>query len=370
MRRLLTMLFVLAMVTQAGAWGEEGHRGIAEAVQSHLDTSTAKAIAKIVGTGDALPPGTLARLSEWPDQIRALTKNPHATIPGFSPAEMDEARQFVAAHPDNTNWHFVDLPPGAAHYPDLGHPDPGDPALPFTNTTDIVHMIHHSLDILEASTTSPEFTKLQALRWLLHLSEDIHQPLHVASGYYSTAAETLSHPTMLTDPAEVTKQHGKNDRGGNVLLYLTDPSCPTKPTHENLHAIWDDCLVDVVGGAKGCVSKTTDQTVARIADHLKTRMAEPASQALRSHGDYHQWPEQWATDSLHVAAGVFPSQLDSGCVIVDPKRPHPPIHVQSRIVAPATKHDYLVTHKAETDRQLTKAAVRLADLLNHLQWGP
>ncbi len=366
---LFALVWMIATASQAGAWGGDGHRGIAEAVQSHLETSTAKAIAKIMGTGDILPPGALAHLSEWPDQIRVLTKNPHTSIAGFSPAEMNEARQFVAAHPDNTSWHFVDLPPGSGHYPDLAHPDPTDPALPFTTTTDIVHMIHRSMDILEANTESSDFTKLQALRWLLHLSEDIHQPLHVASGYYPTAADTLSHPTMLTDPVEVTKQHGKNDRGGNVLLFLTDPACPTKPTHENLHAIWDDCLVDVVGGAKGCVSKTTDQTVARIADHLKTRMVAPAAQALRSHGDYHRWPEQWATDSLHVAAGVFPSELASGCVILDHKRPHPPVHVQSRIVAPATKHEYLRKHKADAEVQLTKAAVRLADLLNQLQWG-
>lgn len=181
MRILFMLVWIIGTASQAGAWGADGQRGIAEAAQGHLDTSTAKAIAKIAGTGNTLPIGTLARLSEWPDQIRALTKNPHATIPGFSPAEMEEARQFVAAHPDNTNWHFVDLPPGAAHYPDLPHPDPTDPALPFTTTTDIVNMIHRSMDILETSTASPEFTKLQALRWLLHLSEDIHQTLHVAS---------------------------------------------------------------------------------------------------------------------------------------------------------------------------------------------
>lgn len=130
MRRFLTVLFVIATATQAGAWGEEGHRGIAEAVHSRLETSTAKASATIVGTGDTLLPGTLARLSEWPDQIRALTKNPHATIAGFSPAEMEDARQLVAAHPDNTNWHSVDLPRGATHHPDVARPDPADPALP------------------------------------------------------------------------------------------------------------------------------------------------------------------------------------------------------------------------------------------------
>jgi len=369
MRLIVTLLCVIATASQVYAWGEEGHRGIAEAVQGHLSAATATSIAKIVGTPGDLPPGALARLSLWPDQIRSLTKNPHAAILGFSPAEMDEARQFVAAHPDNTSWHFVDLPPGSAHYPDLSHPDPEDSVLPFTTSTDVVHMIHQSVDILEGRIESPTFTKLQALRWLLHLSEDIHQPLHVASGYYSTAANTLSHPHMLTDPSDVTAQHGKNDRGGNVLLFLAAPACPTKPTHENLHAIWDDCLVDLVGGAKGCVSKTTDKTIARVADHLKARMEDPASQAFRTQGDYHRWPEQWATDSVHVAAaGLFPSELDSGCVILDSKRPHPPLHVQSRIVAPATKRDYLQEHKVDADIQLTKAAIRLADLLNHIRW--
>lgn len=81
---LFALLYVIVTTSEVGAWGEEGHRGIAEAVQGHLTASTAKSIAKIVGTGKDLPLGTLARLSVWPDQIRALTKNPHATIPGFS----------------------------------------------------------------------------------------------------------------------------------------------------------------------------------------------------------------------------------------------------------------------------------------------
>ncbi len=220
---LFALLYVIVTTSEVGAWGEEGHRGIAEAVQGHLTASTAKSIAKIVETGNDLPPGTLARLSVWPDQIRALTKSPHATIPGFSPAEMEEARRFVAAHPDNTNWHFVDLPPGAAHYPDLAHPDPADPALPFTSTTDVVHMIHQSVDILEGRTESATFTKLQALSWLLHLSEDIHQPLHVASGYYSTAADTLSHPTMLTDPPRSPNNMARTIAEGMYCCFSRTP---------------------------------------------------------------------------------------------------------------------------------------------------
>ncbi len=66
--------------------------------------------------------------------------------------------------------------------------------------------------------------------------------------------------TMLID-RPTSRTTGKNYRGGNVLLFLPDPSYPTKPTHENLHAIWDGCLVAATGVAKGCVSKATHSTM-------------------------------------------------------------------------------------------------------------
>jgi hypothetical protein len=58
MRIPLTILFTLLMVSRAFAWGEQGHRGIAEAVHTQLDPATVKAISKITGTGDTLPLAT------------------------------------------------------------------------------------------------------------------------------------------------------------------------------------------------------------------------------------------------------------------------------------------------------------------------
>lgn len=63
MNIIFALLCLVATASQAGAWGEDGHRGIAEAVQDHLQASTVNAIAKIVGAGNDLPPGTLARLA-------------------------------------------------------------------------------------------------------------------------------------------------------------------------------------------------------------------------------------------------------------------------------------------------------------------
>jgi hypothetical protein len=67
------------------AWGDLGHKAISDAVQANLEPATVKAIAKIIGSGDELPVGTLARLSLWPDQIRAFNRNPNARLSGFSP---------------------------------------------------------------------------------------------------------------------------------------------------------------------------------------------------------------------------------------------------------------------------------------------
>ena len=61
--------------------------------------------------------------------------------------------------------------------------------------------------------------------------------------------------------------------------------------------MWDDCLVDFVAGPARCVTHTTDQQVDRLAAWLMKQMRRQDSHAYRSTGDFHQWPEEWATDS-------------------------------------------------------------------------
>ena len=353
----------------AFAWGELGHRAISAAAEAQLEPTTIKALARIVGSGDELPVGSLERLSLWPDQIKPLAKNHDAMIPGFSSGDLGEARSFIKAHPDNPEWHYVDLPLGSMSYPDTSDSDAHGAVLPFTRPHDIVHMIQRCIDVLETERESPEFTKLQALRWLLHLVEDIHQPLHVASGYYNTAAPALAHPQRVDDPAAVSRQHAKNDRGGNLLLFLEHPRCPTLNTPENLHSVWDYCLVEVVNGAQVCVTPVTEQDPRHLAEILKADMRSAQSDGYRTTGDIHRWAEQWATDTLQVARRhVLNVELADGCLIQSEQTPHEPLHVQSRIAKPTSKKQYLDSHKDIARVQLTKAAVRLADLLNHIPW--
>ena len=52
------------------------------------------------------------------------------------------------------------------------------------------------------------------MRVLVHMVGDVHQPLHVAYGYYDVT--DLVHPKLITNPALAV---GKpNDRGGNPLF--------------------------------------------------------------------------------------------------------------------------------------------------------
>jgi hypothetical protein len=179
----------------------------------------------------------------------------------------------------------------------------------------------------------------------------------------------MTTPKRIDDPAAVTELQAKNDRGGNVLLFLKHPQCPTVRTRENLHSAWDDCLVDVVNGAKGCVSPTKPQDVTHLAELLKAEMRSSTSDGYKAGGDIHHWVEQWATDALQVArTQVFNIELAEGCVIHSDKAPHDPLHVQSRIVTPSSKKQSLKSHRDAAKVQLTKAAVRLADLLNNIAW--
>ncbi|WP_447601117.1 hypothetical protein [Nitrospira sp. Nam80] len=106
-----------------------------------------------------------------------------------------------------------------------------------------------------------------------------------------------------------------------------------------------------------------------LAELVKAEMRSSTSESYKASGDLHHWPEQWATDSLYVArTRVFNIELADGCIIRSEKAPHDPLHVKSRIVTPASKTRYLQSHKEDAKIQLTTAAVRLTDLLNHIAW--
>ena len=120
------------------------------------------------------------------------------------------------------------------------------------------------------------FTKAQALRILVHLVADVHQPLHTISGYFDCSDATR--PKLISNPA--IGQKLPHDRGGNQLFY-------TKTLE--LHALWDTKLVNKLAHAKE-------------PGPLAALLTKGASSTLyRTAGDYHEWPARWVTDSATEA---------------------------------------------------------------------
>jgi hypothetical protein len=204
----------------------------------------------------------------------------------------------------------------------------------FKSVNDVVHAIKRCVAVLETPETRPDdFTKSQALRLLVHLVGDIHQPLHCGTGFYDLS--DLSHPVLITDPRLC---RGKpNDRGGNDLFFGTDPN-------QELHALWDDSLVFAIRNSANYRS---------LANWLdSTQSVSPTT------GDYNNWPEQWAIDSVQQARKAYQGITLRSASIEDR-------HLRIVIQLPA---DYIEKNQPAAAAQLASAGVHLAQLLNAMQW--
>src|SRR5262249_7816383 len=163
--------FVLALSQQALAWGSLGHQAIADAAQRALNPAARAGLARVFGQGDAIAPGTLARAATWPDEIRVVNAG-DPPPPWWDPADTRAAEQFNADHKGNAAWHFVNLPLGARAYPDTTAAD--DPLRAFVRDDDIVHVLRLCIRIVESPNPRKSFTRVQAVRWLVHLVGDVH----------------------------------------------------------------------------------------------------------------------------------------------------------------------------------------------------
>jgi hypothetical protein len=309
----------------------EGHQALAEAARSLLLPQARAGIARLLGNDD------LAQIATWADLLKQVKH--HGKHQG-SLAQDREAASFNAKFPQNAKWHFLDLPLGSKAYSDTGK---------FSRDEDIVHEINECIRILEThsethsktrSAPVTRFEKKQALRFLVHLVGDIHQPLHVGTGYYDLSK---SIPALIEDPERA--DHRPDDKGGNALLYGTNH-------YQELHAYWDDILVEKIAH-----TARYEQLALVLESDVKS---EKNQTAWLTSGDYHLWAESWATDSVHEARHAYEGiQFDMATVSRRGK-----IKL-IRIRLPETyERDQLPRARA----QLSKAAYHLALLLNRIRW--
>jgi hypothetical protein len=345
----VVLVLALLLPSQALGWGSQGHQAIADAAQTRLNEQAEAALVRILvgGHGTTLPPGKLAIASTWPDEIRGLKglDMPFA----WDQDDVAEAKAFNAAYGSNGRWHFVNLPLAASGYPKPA--DAGTVLARFASPDDIVHAINRAITVLESAAAPANFSKVQAVRWIVHLVGDIHQPLHVTAGYSVTTPAALKQPRIIREPAAAAKPGVLGDRGGNGLKFPGEKEV-------SLHSFWDNCLVQRVNG-EAC--SFGEKTYTALSRKLTTWAKAPEAAKYQSSGDHRGWAAQWATDSLRTAvvAEAYNVRLSGGRVVDGA--------VEARIVAPGPLA-YANPRIAAARAQLVKATVRLADLLNRINW--
>ncbi|WP_443937039.1 S1/P1 nuclease [Pedobacter sp. MW01-1-1] len=171
---MLALIFLAYVPLKANAWGMLGHRIVGEIADSYLKTSTRKAIVSILGSE------SLAMSANWGDFIKS-----------------DTAYNYMY------NWHFVNLPEGLSK----------DGITAYLSTEKAPNLYNKILDLsaILKKTSSTASQKKLALRMLVHMIGDLHQPMHVAR---------------------------KEDLGGNrvSVLWFNEKS--------NLHRVWDEQLIE------------------------------------------------------------------------------------------------------------------------------
>lgn len=232
----LLLIPATSMATPVARWGPLGHRVVAEVAMSRLSAAVADETRRLLGGQ------TLADVANWADEVRR-------DLPATAP------------------WHYVDIEITDTSYV---------PTRDCKDDACIIAALNTQIAVL-ADRRRSDADRATALRWVVHLVGDIHQPLHAGE---------------------------RGDRGGNDIKITFNGS------RTNLHALWDSGLLLSYGQAEGEITREILDEIGRRND-LKTIIATA--------------PAQWAMASHDIARDVvyrnLPASLDITPAYADAARP-------------------------------------------------
>lgn len=221
----------LLLTASTYSWGRLGHQVVAEFAAGRLSPAALAAVHNLLGPGVSL-----ADISTWADEQRE--------VPGSGP------------------WHYVNVPITESHY---------DPRFCQAGGCVVskIKDFKRVLQDLKAGKTE----KQQALKFLIHLITDLHQPLHVGD---------------------------TGSRGGNLIQVRFFNA------GSNLHRVWDSQIME------------RHSTSERVRIEELNAVTSRKLTAERSKGT----PEEWATESLQVAKKAYrlpgtEAVMDSGTRLGD-----------------------------------------------------
>ena len=253
----------------AFAWGKTGHRVVAALADAQLSGLTRAHVKELLGVE------SLDEASTWPDEMRSA--------PG-------QFWQKTA-----TPWHYVTL--NGVIYDHA--PSEGD-ALEALN--------RYSATLKDPNASLAD--KQLALRFIVHLVGDLHQPLHVGKCC---------------------------DKGGN------DVKVKWFGRDMNLHSVWDSAIVD-----EEQLSFT--EMAAKLGRHT-------------SNDDVIRWwdvnPRDWISESGQIRETVYPTLPPAGAKGKDGKP-----------AVPELSYAYVYKYTPVMEQRLKQAGVRLAAYLNAIYASP
>ncbi|KAF1686450.1 endonuclease [Pseudoxanthomonas broegbernensis] len=175
--RWLAAVLAVAVVLPAQAWGPLGHRLVARLAEDGLTPQAQAGVARLLRGENA--PG-LAAIANWADELRG--------------SDPQLGRR-------SARWHYVNIGDDGCRYR-AARDCPGGDCL--------VDALDAQVRLL-ADTARSDAERLQALKFVVHLVGDAHQPLHAGHGH---------------------------DRGGNTY------QLNHRGRGTNLHAFWDSGLLN------------------------------------------------------------------------------------------------------------------------------
>ena len=222
---VLLCLWVICLVpAELFAWGQEGHRIIAAIAESRLQKHAAEGVRELLGNGG------LSSVANWADEIRK-------------------------DRPETALWHFVDIPRDRQEY------DPTrDCALPLKG--DCVVAAIERYRVILADLSRSKHDRAEALKFLIHLVGDVHQPLHCLQDHV----------------------------GGTPLdvLFYGERINPFSEKPWNLHAVWDTGLIQHAGLGEEDYNRTLNdwlkrQPVEDLQDGTARKWALESNQAAMTY---------------------------------------------------------------------------------------
>jgi hypothetical protein len=287
MRKWATLLAVLMALAYAAmlpsgapAGGRQVHEIAGRIADKYLDNKARAAVAELL-KGHQFPLLADGRLNSWADAIRS-------------------SAAFRRKYPTMAQWHYINIDVSA-------DPDKLDLAKYRQGGETVIDAIHRLRDVLK-DKTKPFQDRREALFFICHFIEDLHQPLHCADR--------------------------EGDRGGNLVRVRL----PGENGREaNLHSVWDTPLVETALGAF-----TVEDFAGRLTNSLTAEQRKELQQGKI---------EDWVVEGFRITR-VTVYQDQGKALLID------------RQARPALSRNYVAEGAAVVEGRLVRAGLRLAQFLN------